>query len=53
MVIKEVRHDIIVDADNFVSEEQKEDFDTKANEIIKDCTECMEKRLKMLTLLYD
>jgi hypothetical protein len=53
MVIKEIKNDIVVDIDYFVSAEQKEDFDKKSAEIIEDCINCMEKRLNNLTYLYD
>lgn len=53
MVITGIKHDIVVDTDYFVSDEQEQDFNKKADEIIKDCTECMKKRLALLTLLYD
>lgn len=53
MVIKGIKHDVVVDTDYFVSDEQKEDFDKKSAEIIEDCIKCMEKRLNNLTYLYD
>lgn len=53
MFIREVRHEIVIDTDNFVSDEQQEDFNKKSTEIIKDCMECMKKRLNNLTYLYD
>jgi hypothetical protein len=53
MVIREIKNDIVVDIDYFVSAEQKEDFSKKSTEIIEDCLNCMKKRLELLTLLYD
>lgn len=47
MVIRRIHVDI--NAENFVSDEQEEDFNKKADEIIKD----MKKRLNNLTYLYD
>lgn len=53
MVIRKIHSDIVIDADNFVSDEQEQDFKIKSDEIINDCMECMKKRLDLLTLLYD
>lgn len=54
MIIRKIHvKDIVIDAENFVSNEQEQDFNKKSNEIVKDCLECMKKRLDLLTLLYD
>ena len=53
MVITGINCDIKVNTKYFVSDEQEQDFNKKADEIIKDCVECMKKRLEWLTLLYD
>lgn len=53
MVIKSIYNDIVVNAENFVSDEQEKDFRIKSDEIIEDCLECMKKRLNLLTYLYD
>lgn len=54
VVIRKIHvKDIVIDAENFVSDEQEKDFRIKSDEVIKDCLNCMKKRLDFLTYLYD
>lgn len=54
VVIRKIQiKEIVIDTENFISYEQEQDFKIKSDEIIKDCLNCMKKKLDLLALLYD